>query len=220
VPLSHGGGDRRRPASIPPNRRQETDMQTDTQTGAHRPEHPDRRSAIRTAVAGLAATGTALAMTGGAARAAGGPLSADLDLVLPRTEFVYEAICDLEPAVDMGRGPLGERRIITITGGSFAGPKLRGKVLRGGADRQLLRRDGVRLLNALYELQTDDGAVITVNNRVLVDNHADGSRYAFSHIDLSVPDGPHGWLNRRMFVGTLHSINPGKAVLIRVYSLE
>ena len=37
------------------------------------------------------------------------------------------------------------------------------------------------MLNALYELQTDDGAVITVNNRVLLDKRPDGSPYVFEH---------------------------------------
>ena len=92
----------------------------------------------------------------------------DLPIALPRTEFAYEAIFELEPAMALGQGPLGERRIIPITGGRFAGPRLRGTVLPGGADRQLIRADGVKHLDALYELQTEDGAVITVNNRVLI----------------------------------------------------
>ena len=135
----------------------------------------------------------------------------------PRTEFVYEAVCTLLPAMKLGDGPLGERRMVPITGGQFAGPRLRGTVLPGGADRQLVRRDGARMLNALYELQTDDGAVITVNNRVLVKDLAGGGRYAFSTIDITAPDGPHGWLNDGVYVGTLDSLQPRAAVLIRVF---
>ncbi|MFD1625758.1 DUF3237 domain-containing protein [Azospirillum griseum] len=199
---------------------------TETHRDAHRdtPTAPlNRRALIRTATltAGMAATGwVASAPHNTAMASTGGPLSPDIPVVLPKTEFVYEALCDLEPAIDMGNGPLGGRRIINIVGGRFAGPRLRGTVLRGGADRQLLRKDGVRILNALYELQTEDGAVLTVNNRVLIDARPDGTRYAFSHIDLTAPEGPHDWLNRKSFVGTLHSLTPGKIVLIRVYSLE
>jgi hypothetical protein len=47
------------------------------------------------------------------------------------------------------------------------------------ADRQLVRKDGTKVLNALYELKTDDGSVITVNNQVLIDKRADGAQYAF-----------------------------------------
>jgi hypothetical protein len=169
----------------------------------------------RTALAGVALAAVA---TRSATAAEGGPLS-DLPITLPRVEFVYELIVDLDPTMDLGQSPLGQRRMVPITGGFFQGPRLRGKVLSGGADRQLVRADGVRLLNALYELQTDDGAIITVNNRVMVEQRQDGSNYAFSHLDITAPEGPHGWLNHLIFVGTLHSMRPQPKVLIRVYSL-
>ena len=122
--------------------------------------------------------------------------------------------------MSLGQGPRGERFIVPILGGRFEGPRLRGTVLPGGADRQLLRADGVKELDALYELQTDDGAVITVRNRVLIDENATPGRYARSVLQLSAPAGPHDWLNRRVFVGTLHSLRPARAaVCIRVYEL-
>ncbi|UFN47723.1 DUF3237 domain-containing protein [Roseomonas sp. OT10] len=146
------------------------------------------------------------------------PMAGTVPLVLPRTEFVYEAICDLEPTLMLGDSPLGERRMVPISGGSFEGPRIRGKVLPGGADRQLVRKDGVRILNALYELQAEDGAVITVHNRVLVDDPPGQPRYAFSTLEITAPEGPHGWLNRGVYVGTLNSLRPARAaVLIRVY---
>jgi hypothetical protein len=147
-----------------------------------------------------------------------GPLS-EFPIVLPKSEFVYEALFDLEPVMMLGQGPLGERRIIPIVGGVFAGPRIKGKVLPGGADRQLVRKDGAKILNALYELQTDDGAVVTVNNRVLIDKRPDGTPYVFSNIDITAPEGPHDWLNHLVFVGTLHGMAPKPQVLIRVYSL-
>jgi hypothetical protein len=141
----------------------------------------------------------------------------EIPIAPPRTEFVYEAVFELEPSMSLGEGPLGERRMVPITGGRFAGPLLHGRVLPGGADRQLVRRDGVRQLNALYELETHDGAVITVNNRVLIADQQGGGRYAFSTLDITAPDGPYGWLNRGVFVGTLDSLQPRHEVLIRVF---
>lgn len=76
------------------------------------------------------------------------------------------------------------------------------------------------MLNALYELKTDDGAVITVNNRVLTmdnPNWQPGKRYALSTVDITAPDGPYGWLNEAVYVGTLNSLQPRPAVLIRVF---
>jgi len=146
--------------------------------------------------------------------------SAAIPLVLPRTEFVYEAIAELSPSMALGHGPLGERRMVPITGGTFEGPGIRGKVLAGGADRQLLRKDGVRLLDALYEMQTDDGDIITVHNKVMTRTDAEGKPYRFSHINLTAPEGKYGWLNQFVYVGTLHSLQPARmAVAIRVYKL-
>lgn len=183
------------------------------------PVDSQRRLFLGVATTALAAgVGGLEAQAADAAAPSGGPLS-DVPIVLPKTEFVYEAIFTLQDMIDIGPSPLGHRRIINITGGEFAGPRIKGKVMPGGADRQLIRKDGVRLLNALYELQAEDGAIITVNNRVLIDGPANGPQYAFSHIDITAPEGPHDWLNRRMFVGTLHSLRPKPMVLIRVFSL-
>jgi hypothetical protein len=70
----------------------------------------------------------------------------------------------LEPIRDLGDTPLGRRRIIGITGGSFSG-RLSGRVLPGGADWQLIRADGSAFLDARYTLETADGALIYVNNK-------------------------------------------------------
>ncbi|WP_245614869.1 DUF3237 domain-containing protein [Curvibacter gracilis] len=157
-------------------------------------------------------------------RAAETPATATTDRVpmaLPRTEFVYEAVCDLEPTLDLGTSPWGERRMVPIAGGTFEGPGLKGKVLPGGADRQLIRRDGARALDAVYELQTHDGVIISVRNRVLVRPPKDGSgRYAFSTLEIVAPEGRYGWLNDHVHVGTLDSLRPQRdAVVIRVFRL-
>jgi hypothetical protein len=71
----------------------------------------------------------------------------------------------LAPAQELGETPLGRRRIIPITGGSFRGEKLSGRVLPGGADWQIVRADGVAELEARYTLETSDRALIYVRNR-------------------------------------------------------
>ena len=176
----------------------------------------------------LAGTGLALGVaavsgpTAAAAQGAAPPTAvADVPLVAPRTEFVYQAVVEIAPTVPLGDSPLGERRIVPITGGAFEGPNIRGKVLPGGADRQLIRKDGVRRLDALYEMQADDGAVITVRNQVLVAPGSAGAPdYRFSTLDITAPEGPHAWLNRLVFVGTLHSLRPAReAVLVRVFKV-
>ncbi len=173
----------------------------------------------------LASGGAALASTSAQAAelldyAALTAASTSNPLEVPTTVLAFEALVNVGPLVDMGVGPLGRRRIVDILGGQFAGPRLRGRVLAGGADRQLLRNDGVRHLHAVYELKTDDGVIISVSNHVIVDDPVGRPRYARSHIELSAPDGPYGWVNNRIFVGTLHPLMPQRpAVLVRVFEV-
>src|ERR1700722_12854791 len=75
----------------------------------------------------------------------------------PRLELIFAADVSVGPPLDCGDVGKGARRIVPITGGEFSGPNLRGKVLPGGADWQILRGDGVSELEARYTLQTDDG---------------------------------------------------------------
>jgi len=139
-------------------------------------------------------------------------------LTAPTLQWAYTAVVEIGERRELGWSPLGQRFMIDIVGGRFEGPGLQGRVLPGGADRQLLRADGVKELDALYEMQADDGAVITVRNRVLIDDAAPGGRYLRSVVRLTAPDGPHAWLNRRVFVGTLTPLPPErKAVEIAVY---
>lgn len=140
----------------------------------------------------------------------------------PALELVYRAEVDIAERQDLGGSALGQRFIVPILGGSFKGIRgLNGIVLPGGADRQLLRPDGVKELDALYEMHTDDGAVITVRNRALIDDSRTPQRYARSVLRLYAPEGPHGWLNRRVFVGSVDSLRPKRvAVLISVYLLD
>lgn len=177
-----------------------------------------RRRALIAGVGALAAGAAA------PARADDAPVttstSATFPVVLPRTEFVYESVVELTPMVPLGMSPLGERRMVPIVGGTFEGPGLRGKVLAGGADRQLVRRDGALNLDAIYELQTHDGVIVSVRNQVLIRRPKDKPPYVFSTLQLTAPEGAYGWLNDFVYVGTLNSLQPQRAAMvIRVYKV-
>lgn len=152
-------------------------------------------------------------------------LAADRPVLPVTARLLWTAAVDIAPREALGTGPLGERGIVPIVGGRFwGGPgfeTLSGRVRAGGADRQLQRADGVKELRAEYELETDDGAVVTVDNRVLIDESHQPERYALSHLFVTAPAGPHGWLNRRILVGTLQTLRPQReTVLIRVFLLD
>lgn len=140
----------------------------------------------------------------------------------PTTRLVWEGVVDIDARHDLGQGPVGARGIVPILGGAFRGgpdyPGLHGTVERGGADRQLLRPDGVKELEAIYELRVHDGTIISVRNHVLIDESRTPHRYALSVIRLTAPMGPWAVLNRRVHLGTLHPAMPRRAaVIIRAF---
>ena len=115
---------------------------------------------------------------------------------------------------ELGDSPLGRRRIINITGGSFHGDRLSGKVLPGGADWQVIRADGVADLDARYTLQTSDGALIYVRNhgyrhgppeilkKLSAGEEVDPSLYYMRTTPLfETGDARYAWLNRLICVG-------------------
>jgi hypothetical protein len=131
------------------------------------------------------------------------------------SEFAFELRATVDAVQEVGDTPAGKRRFIPITGGAFEGPKLKGIVLPGGADAQVIRRDGVTDLVARYTLKVDDGTLIYVVNRGL--RHGppeimqrlgrgepvDPALYYFRTTPVfEVQAGPHDWLNRSIFVGT------------------
>ena len=81
-----------------------------------------------------------------------------------RLEPLLRAEITLATPQEIGDTPHGRRRVIAITGGSFRGERLSGRVLPGGADWQLMRADGVAELDARYTLETVDRSLIYVRN--------------------------------------------------------
>ncbi len=91
-------------------------------------------------------------------------LSAQTSPNPPKLEFAFEVRAKVADPTVVGQLPTGTRRIIEILGGTFAGPKLKGKLLPGGADWQIIRQDGFTEVDARYTLQTEKGDLIYVSN--------------------------------------------------------
>lgn len=85
------------------------------------------------------------------------------------TELLFEISVNMEPPQVVGPTPNGDRRVRLINGGSFAGPKLRGDILPGGGDWLLLRPDGARSLDVRLTLRTEEGHLIYVVSRGILD---------------------------------------------------
>lgn len=144
-----------------------------------------------------------------------------------RTEFIWDAKVKIGEMISVGNSKRGTCRVIPITGGTFSGPDIKGEVLFGGEDCQLVRPDGDTELNARYLLKTDDGIVIQVINQALMHVPAkdeEGGFYVKSVVDLEAPnDSKYDYLNHAIFLGTLSmpQLKPNEEpyVIIGVYKL-
>jgi hypothetical protein len=58
-----------------------------------------------------------------------------------------------------------QRRIVPIVGGTFSGSTLSGRVLNNGADWQIVHADGLVEIDTRYVLETDQGAMVYVQNK-------------------------------------------------------
>ncbi|WP_439598434.1 DUF3237 domain-containing protein [Falsiroseomonas sp.] len=153
-----------------------------------------------------------------------------MESVALASEFVGLVEVAVGPPLSLGAGPLGERRIVPILGGTVTGPRLEGEVLAGGADFQLIRPDRVAEIEARYTLRLTDGALVQVTNRGL--RHAspeDMARllrgrpvppervYFRTAPVFETPSPAHAWLTRSLFVG-LGERRPD-TVLIRIFAV-
>ena len=85
----------------------------------------------------------------------------------PAFEYLGRWTVDLNaPVWELGQtSDLGKRRIIPITGGTFEGPAIKGTILNNGADWQVVKKDGVAIIDTRYLLQTDDGELIYLQTK-------------------------------------------------------
>ena len=148
----------------------------------------------------------------------------------PRFEYLMNLSVDVGNVVSMGPGPIGERRVVGILGGTFEGSGLRGEVLPGGADWQIARSDGVLDLDARYALKEQAGGVVRVLSQgyrygpaeVLEalgrGEDVDPAKYFFRTIMRFETGAPYlEWLNRTIAVATAK--REARRVLLSAYRL-
>ena len=80
------------------------------------------------------------------------------------TKYVFTITARIAEATTAGDIGHGVRRIIPIIGGEVRGG-VNGKVLPFGADFQIIRPNELIELEAKYAFETDDGAVVYVENK-------------------------------------------------------
>ena len=105
---------------------------------------------------------------------------------------------DTSSTEEIGLTPRGALSIFPVTGGSFEGELLRGKVLAGGGDWVTAKGDGTFELDLRVTLETDDGALIHMTFTGVRD---DANHYfrTLPHFETAAPQ--YAFLNRLLAVG-------------------
>jgi hypothetical protein len=150
----------------------------------------------------------------------------------PCLRKIYRLEATLAEPLDLGDVAQGHRRIAPLSGGTFTGPDLNGKLLPGAsADWQTILPDGTTLGDIRYTLQTDRGDLLYVQSRSVRHGSAevlerlargedvDASEYIFrtsTQIQTAAPDLE--WLNKGIFI-SVGGRQPG-AVIYETYLVE
>jgi hypothetical protein len=149
----------------------------------------------------------------------------------PGLIFAFELHVEVGPPLEVGQLPGGMRRIVPILKGTFEGPGIKGRVVPGGADWQMIGADGFSALDTRYTLETDSGRLIYVQNagirhaapevmqRLLRGESVDPSLVYFRTVPKFETAAPElQWLTRSVFIGTGERY-PSE-VVIRFYRVE
>ena len=130
-------------------------------------------------------------------------------LPAPRFELLFGMSLEVEEPVGIGPTYAGDRRVVGVSGGAFEGPGLKGRVLPGGSDWIVVRRDGVLVQDVRIVLRTESGHDVLMSyrgvrhgpedvmERVDAGEDPDPSGYYFRTAPVfEAPDGEYDWLNK------------------------
>lgn len=153
-------------------------------------------------------------------------------MLTPGLQFAFEIKINVDAGKTQVVGETGKglRRAIPILGGTFEGPAIKGVVLPGGYDWQLLRTDGVAEIDARYLLQTDDDVLITIANKGLRHGAADVMQKLANGEDVApdqyyfrtspifeTGDSRYHWLTNNIFIA--NGIRKPALVMIQVWKV-
>jgi Protein of unknown function (DUF3237) len=114
-----------------------------------------------------------------------------------KSEPLWRAHIDVEGFYEVGHTFRGHRNIVRVKGGWFEGPKIKGEILPGTGDWFLTRPDGVGEGDVRDTYRTDDGAIIYVSYRGILDIGEDV--WARIHAGEDVPASEYYLRGQPMF---------------------
>lgn len=139
--------------------------------------------------------------------------------MLLEADLVMELNVELGETKNVGKTDEGYLRLIPIIGGTFAGEKIKGKILNGGYDWNVTTDNDLAHALARYGIETDDGVCISVENEGYISSKKDTLIKTTPR--FKAPHGKYDWLNSGVFAASLEG---GKAeipsVNIKIYKIK
>jgi hypothetical protein len=117
------------------------------------------------------------------------------------SEFLYKITLSLDKPIDTGKSPFGTRIGYPIKGGTFEGPKMKGKVLAIGEDWLLKVDETTNKLDVRLVLETEDGQLIACTYPGIVHTNEDKTNYWRITPTFQTSSKNYEWLNYVIAVG-------------------
>ena len=133
-----------------------------------------------------------------------------------QSEFLLDLTLEAQTPHNLGSAG-GGRLIVPVSGGTFAGPRLKGTIVPPGGDWIIQRPDGSRVLDVRILLQTDDGQKIYVSWRGVAYTPPGGAFNARILPVFETTAPKYEWLNNVVAVG-VYRPDLGK-IAYRVYRI-
>lgn len=117
------------------------------------------------------------------------------------SEFLYKITLSLDKPIDTGKSPFGTRIAYPIKGGTFEGPKMKGKVKAVGEDWLLKVDETTNKLDVRLVLETEDGQLIACSYPGIVHTNEDKTSYWRITPTFQTSSKKYDWLNYVVAVG-------------------
>lgn len=146
----------------------------------------------------------------------------------PKFEYAFTIALSLTGAHFLKPSGMGAvRAAVYAAEGTIEGPLIKGKVVpMSGGDWPLVRPNGVIDFDARYLLELEDGTIVylqsrgyrwansdEVAERMARNEPADhGEYYMRVCPKFDVPEGPHDWLGKYVFVGVAEKVPHGNRI--------
>ena len=134
-------------------------------------------------------------------------------------EKVMSLTVTVGEAKRVGATPEGELTIIPITGGSFEGPGIKGKVCPGGADWSTKISGEIAHVFAKYWIETDDGEVISIENEGYINLKREDAQIRTTPKFLCDSGGKYAFLAMDTYAGELKGISKD-CVEVTIYRIK